>query len=160
LRGGGLPAFCNAPCVKNFRIDSGKRIRPRRVAPGVWAFSAFCERGQVVVTVGVIIPAAGRGKRMGAPVNKPFLPLGGQPVLLHTLRVFDTHPQVDEIVVVSAARETERVKELLRNQGLSKVTQVIPGGAERQESVFRGLKVLPRNGCSSTTRFAPLSPTS
>jgi 2-C-methyl-D-erythritol 4-phosphate cytidylyltransferase len=142
LRGGGLPAFCNAPCVKNFRIDSGKRIRPRRVAPGVWAFSAFCERGQVIVTVGVIIPAAGRGKRMGAPVNKPFLPLGGQPVLLHTLRVFDTHPQVDEIVVVSAARETERVKELLRNQGLSKVTQVIPGGAERQESVFRGLKVL------------------
>ena len=94
------------------------------------------------MTVGVIIPAAGRGKRMGAPVNKPFLPLGGQPVLLHTLRVFDTHPQVDEIVVVSAARETERVKELLRNQGLSKVTQVIPGGAERQESVFRGLKVL------------------
>lgn len=94
------------------------------------------------MTVGVIIPAAGRGKRMGASVNKPFLTLGGEPVLLHTLRVFDTHPQVDEIVVVAAEQEAERVRELLRNRGLTKVTQVIPGGAERQESVFRGLKVL------------------
>jgi 2-C-methyl-D-erythritol 4-phosphate cytidylyltransferase len=79
---------------------------------------------------------------MGAPVNKPFLPLGGKPVLLHTLRVFDTHPQVDEVVVVAATQETERVKDLLRNQGLSKVTQVVPGGAERQESVARGLEAL------------------
>jgi 2-C-methyl-D-erythritol 4-phosphate cytidylyltransferase len=49
---------------------------------------------------------------------------------------------VDEIVVVAAAQETEQVRDLLRHQGLSKVTQVVPGGAERQESVFRGLEVL------------------
>lgn len=75
-------------------------------------------------------------------MNKPFLPLGGQPVLLHTLRVFDTHPQVEEIVVVAAAQETEQVRDLLRNHNLSKVTRVVPGGAERQESVSRGLEVL------------------
>jgi len=39
--------------------------------------------------VGVIIAAAGKGERMGQSIPKQFLPLGGMPILLHTLRAFD-----------------------------------------------------------------------
>ncbi|SEN59837.1 2-C-methyl-D-erythritol 4-phosphate cytidylyltransferase [Lihuaxuella thermophila] len=94
------------------------------------------------MSVGVIIPAAGQGKRMGTKESKQFLFLDDQPVLLHTLRVFETHPEVGEIVVVTRENEIGRVTGLVEKAGLKKVTKVTVGGRERQESVYQGLKWL------------------
>ncbi len=47
-----------------------------------------------------IIPAGGAGRRMGGSVPKQYLPLAGVPVLVHTLRAFQSAPVIDEIYLV------------------------------------------------------------
>src|SRR5438132_1365624 len=53
-----------------------------------------------------VIPAGGTGTRMGSETPKQFLPLGGGPLLLHSLWAFDQAPRVDaDILVVPAKQE-------------------------------------------------------
>lgn len=92
------------------------------------------------MSVGVVIPAAGQGKRMGSKVSKQFLLLDGHPILIHTLQLFETHPQVDEIVLVMKKEELVGTKEMLRSYGFTKIKAVVEGGRERQESVYMGLQ--------------------
>lgn len=92
--------------------------------------------------VGVVIPAAGQGKRMGADRNKQFLELCGIPVLAHTLRIFQQSDRVAEIVVVGIAEEQPALEALVRESEITKVTAIVEGGALRQDSVFAGLKAL------------------
>lgn len=90
-----------------------------------------------------VVVAAGRGQRMGAAVNKVFLPLAGRPMLVHTLAVFEEVPEVDGVIVVAAPHEVEACRRLVHEYRLSKVTQIVPGGRERQDSVARGVEALP-----------------
>lgn len=94
------------------------------------------------MSVGVVIPAAGMGKRMGTKQSKQFLLFDRLPILIHTLRVFNAHPQIDEIVVVTREEEIEQCYKWIKQDRLLKVKHVIVGGRERQESVFFGLKEL------------------
>ncbi|KAA0544126.1 2-C-methyl-D-erythritol 4-phosphate cytidylyltransferase [Bacillus sp. BGMRC 2118] len=87
----------------------------------------------------VIIPAAGSGKRMKAGKNKQFIMLGDQPVIIHTLRVFEQDPQCSEIIVVINDMERDHFSELIRSYNLQKVRKLVSGGAERQDSVYNGL---------------------
>lgn len=95
-----------------------------------------------LVSLGVVIPAAGQGKRMGAILNKQFLLLAGRPILAHTLALFEASPQVKEIVVVGSDVDLPRIRELVQEYGLKKVSQVTLGGKERQESVYAGVRAL------------------
>jgi 2-C-methyl-D-erythritol 4-phosphate cytidylyltransferase len=99
------------------------------------------ERGYLV-SVGVVIPAAGIGKRMGTQESKQFLSFQGSPIFLHTLRQFETHLEIDEVVITVREEEIARTRELITQDGLTKVTHVVIGGASRQESVFKGLQML------------------
>jgi 2-C-methyl-D-erythritol 4-phosphate cytidylyltransferase len=90
-----------------------------------------------------LIPSAGRGKRMGAEKPKAFLCLGSLPILVRTLRIFEICPLVSEIVpVVPPGEGVQEAEEMIRRSGLKKVLQVLPGGEERQESVWRGLTAI------------------
>ncbi|AFL98865.1 MULTISPECIES: 2-C-methyl-D-erythritol 4-phosphate cytidylyltransferase [Desulfitobacterium] len=95
-----------------------------------------------MVKLGVIIPAAGQGKRMGASINKQFLSLQGRPILTHTLSLFERSEAVAEIVIVSSKKDRERIGELVCTEGFQKVSAIVLGGEERQESVFAGVKAL------------------
>ncbi|MCF6095183.1 2-C-methyl-D-erythritol 4-phosphate cytidylyltransferase [Microaerobacter geothermalis] len=79
---------------------------------------------------------------MNAGVNKQFIRLNGVPVLIHTLRVFSSHPDIDFIVVVSPSDEIGLVKQMIDEYKISKVTMIVPGGVERQESVLNGLMAM------------------
>lgn len=92
--------------------------------------------------VGVVIPAAGQGKRMGASINKQFIQLLGRPILAHTLSLFEESNDVSEIVVVGAQEDLEEIRALVHDHGFRKVASVTLGGKERQESVFAGVKAL------------------
>ena len=93
------------------------------------------------MSVFVLIPAAGMGRRMGADINKQYLPLGGRPVLAHTIALFDNHPLVDRIYVITPADEFELCRsEVLEPGAFRKVQALVPGGAERQDSVRNGLQ--------------------
>ena len=88
--------------------------------------------------VTAIIVAAGKGKRFGADVPKQFLHLGPVTILEATAKKFSEDDFVDEITVVTSPDYTDYVKDLL--SGFDKVTKIIPGGSERQDSVYEGIK--------------------
>lgn len=75
---------------------------------------------------------------MGGGTAKQFLPLRGEPVLVHTVRLFSQSPLVDEIVI--AAGDLEQTQELVGH--LPKVTRIVAGGAERQDSVWAALQAV------------------
>ena len=96
------------------------------------------------MSVAAIIPAAGSGVRMQSDTPKPFLMLGGRPILAHTLQAMEDCPEVDSVVVVIGADYVERCRrEVVRKYNFKKVAQVVTGGRERQDSVYHGLKALP-----------------
>ncbi|KIL34512.1 2-C-methyl-D-erythritol 4-phosphate cytidylyltransferase [Cohnella kolymensis] len=99
-----------------------------------------------MMTWGAVVVAAGRGTRMRAGENKPYLLLGGRPVLAHTLDAFERCPAVASIVVIAAPGEEARAAELVRAEGFHKVTSIETGGRERQQSVFAGLSALDTDG--------------
>ena len=67
--------------------------------------------------VSVILLAAGLGQRMGAAVNKIWLPLAGKPLLQYSLEFFARSPQVSQIIAVAHAGELEPVLCLARRIG-------------------------------------------
>jgi 2-C-methyl-D-erythritol 4-phosphate cytidylyltransferase len=89
--------------------------------------------------VGVVIPAAGAGLRMGGTLPKQFLRLGTRPIIAHTLAAFDRHPEVTRIVVVTSTLHLRRVALLMMRMRLRTAWSVVVGGANRQESVWNGL---------------------
>lgn len=92
--------------------------------------------------VGVVIAAAGQGKRMGGSVKKQFIELEGKPVLLHTLDLFVSRADITDIVVVTSAEDVAQTRKIL---ALYPAVRVVAGGAERQDSVYEGLRAL--HGC-------------
>ena len=84
-----------------------------------------------------VVPAAGSSTRMGQ--DKLLLPLGEQPVLLHTLRALELCPHITEIVVVTREELIVPIGQLCRDAALGKVRKVIVGGATRSHSVLAGL---------------------
>ena len=93
--------------------------------------------------VGVIVPAAGQGARMGALMPKQYLELAGLPVLGHTLRVLTSSPAVNELVLVCPPGEEDYCRNMiLAPLGIPKISAIVPGGKERQESVYNGLLAL------------------
>jgi 2-C-methyl-D-erythritol 4-phosphate cytidylyltransferase len=89
-----------------------------------------------------IIPAAGHGRRMASATAKQFLELAGEPILVHTLRRFESCPAIDAVVVAVPEGAASGFLQLAARIGLRKLVRVVPGGAERQESVARALAVV------------------
>jgi 2-C-methyl-D-erythritol 4-phosphate cytidylyltransferase len=92
--------------------------------------------------VAILVPAAGQGKRLGGN-RKQFRRLGGQPLLVQTLRVFERHPEVNYILVAAPDETVAILEAELHNVGLSKLVAVVPGGETRQESVAAALGHIP-----------------
>ena len=105
--------------------------------------------------VTAILLAAGRGTRMGSGIRKQFMELAGRPVLSWSLNVLALSPIVTEIVLVipagggankSAEEEQEHIRRLfidpLPETAAAKVRALVPGGAERYNSVYNGLEAI------------------
>lgn len=93
------------------------------------------------MSVIVLIPAAGMGRRMQASLNKQYLLLDDRPILAHTLALFEDHPRIDHIYVVSPGEEIPFCRrEVVQRYAFRKVREVIAGGVERQDSVYNGLR--------------------
>lgn len=92
--------------------------------------------------VSAIIVAAGQGTRMGAGVDKLFLKLNGCPIVAHTWRQFEHAEGVDEIVLVVREVMKSAFRALSKEYRFRKPFHLIPGGKERQDSVWNGLQAL------------------
>lgn len=83
-----------------------------------------------------VVPAAGRGLRMGGSVPKQFLAIGGLPLLVHSLRVLQAAPSIDAIVLAVPQSDIDYCQaDIVKAYDFNKVTKVVGGGEERQDSV-------------------------
>jgi len=92
--------------------------------------------------VAAILPSAGSGRRMGENIPKQFLKIQGKPIFVYTLEKFDLCQLINEVVLVVRTEDVDGVKKTVEEWGIRKVSNVIAGGRERQDSVLSGLKIL------------------
>ncbi|MFF5448219.1 2-C-methyl-D-erythritol 4-phosphate cytidylyltransferase [Streptomyces sp. NPDC012888] len=94
-----------------------------------------------------VIPAAGRGVRLGPGAPKALRALGGIPMLIHAVRAMARSRAVSLVVVVAPPDGAAEVRNLLDEVSLPERTDllVVPGGETRQESVRAGLDALPED---------------
>lgn len=91
--------------------------------------------------VTAILLAAGTGSRMGqGPLPKQFFPVGGIPILAHTLRRFEQVEMIDAIILVARRQDHSRCQEIIAQYGITKISDLVEGGKERQDSVWHGLQ--------------------
>jgi 2-C-methyl-D-erythritol 4-phosphate cytidylyltransferase len=90
-----------------------------------------------------IVPAAGRGERLGPGIPKALRNLGGQPMLAHAVRALSVARSVDLVVVAAPENELAAVRAALSPAVADTELLVVAGGRTRQESVALALTVLP-----------------
>ncbi len=90
-----------------------------------------------------ILVAGGKGVRMGGPVSKQYLPIGGKPVLMHTLEAFARVDPDIYLILVLPADDFLFWEELCQHYGFDLPHHTIAGGSSRFQSVKNGLTALP-----------------
>lgn len=91
--------------------------------------------------IAAVIPAGGTGTRMNATVPKQFLVLAGKPILVRTVERVLELEEVTRVVVALPAPHLPAAEALFRRHKSRLPVQCIAGGATRQDSVHRGVRV-------------------
>lgn len=89
-----------------------------------------------------IIPAGGSGLRTGTSTPKQFLKFNGKELIAYTIEVFQSSPLIDEIIVAVNHSYIDFINKLKLKYKLKKISMVVEGGNERQDSVYNALSVL------------------
>ena len=97
--------------------------------------------------VTAIVPSAGLGRRFGPNMNKPFQNLGGKPLIVWSLEALEYVEEIEAIIPVLREGDRERGEEVFEKCKLSKIKKIAPGGKERQDSVYNGLKLVKDKNC-------------
>ncbi len=98
--------------------------------------------------VSAIIVAAGNSKRMKRAfrTRKPYILLGGKPILAHTLAIFESLKSINEIILVANKKDiTTTSRSVVKKYKFKKIKKIIAGGKTRADSVSKGLKVVDKN---------------
>lgn len=95
-------------------------------------------------TVCALVLAGGQGVRAGAAVPKQFVPVGGRPVIAHTMAVFQSAPQVAHIHVVCAPQWQDFVRRAAAEAGVDKLRTLSEAGETGIHSLLNGLEELSR----------------
>jgi len=91
----------------------------------------------------VVIPAGGAGARMKSRQPKQYLRVTGAPLLVHTLRALLRSGVVDGVVLAVPGDRIVATRRMLQRYRVPRILGVVGGGANRQESVWRGLQAAP-----------------
>lgn len=100
-----------------------------------------------------IIVAGGKGKRMHTRINKLFLLLNKEPIVWHTLSTFQNCKSINKIILVARPEDKGKFESIIKKNntrtksgtksvGFKKVIKIADGGAERQDSVYNGIKAI------------------
>ena len=100
-------------------------------------------QGDPAELVAAIVPAAGRGERLGPGAPKALRLLGGVPLLVHAVRNLAAARLVDLVVVAAPPDQVTAVRALLADHHTGATLHVVPGGPTRPESVRAALAALP-----------------
>lgn len=91
---------------------------------------------------GMIVLAGGIGKRIGQPIPKQFLLVGGKPMLVHVLEKARALPVIERVVITCPRDHLDETRALIANHGFDATFECIEGGATRQASVYNGIVAL------------------
>jgi 2-C-methyl-D-erythritol 4-phosphate cytidylyltransferase len=94
------------------------------------------------VKVFAIIPAGGKGKRGGTETPKQYLRFHGKELIVCTLEVFQKNNFVNEIIIAAEPAYFSLLKEIKEKFRLTKISKIVEGGVERQDSVYNALKAI------------------
>ena len=94
------------------------------------------------MTTGMIVLAGGIGRRIGRPVPKQFLLLGGKPLLIHVLEKARAIPEIEQVVITCPEAHLDATRELIENHRMGAKFRCVVGGGSRQESTYLGLLAL------------------
>ncbi|KKP37850.1 MAG: 2-C-methyl-D-erythritol 2,4-cyclodiphosphate synthase, 2-C-methyl-D-erythritol 4-phosphate cytidylyltransferase [Candidatus Peregrinibacteria bacterium GW2011_GWA2_33_10] len=97
-----------------------------------------------------IIVAAGQSTRFKLNINKCFFKLNEKELISHILAKFENSELIDHIVVVIRNEDKNHLKSIIKENSFKKITKIVLGGQERQDSVWNGLKSLKNSGIKST----------
>lgn len=92
-----------------------------------------------------IIFAGGVGARMGSGLPKQFIEVNGKPIIIHTLDIFEEHPDIDEIYVACKEEYIRKLQKLVQRHMISKVVKIVPGGVTGQDSIYNALQAAREN---------------
>lgn len=98
-----------------------------------------------------LIFAGGVGARMKANVPKQFLEIDDVPILVRTIKIFQSNNQIDKIYVVMLDKYIDYTKYLIEKYNLDKVVDVVTGGDTGQDSIYRGLCRISKDCPNDTT---------
>jgi len=90
-----------------------------------------------------IVPAGGLGTRMGSRRPKQYLRLGRAPILVATLKTLVRAREIAGVVVAVPESHVGETRRLLARLRVPRILEVVAGGADRQESVWRALQRIP-----------------
>lgn len=94
-----------------------------------------------------IIAASGVGKRMKLQggLSKQLLEIGGHPVIYHTLTAFERAKSIDAVFIATKPESIEVLESMKNRHGFSKIHAIIPGGQERQDSVYNCIDLIEKH---------------
>jgi 2-C-methyl-D-erythritol 4-phosphate cytidylyltransferase len=90
----------------------------------------------------VILPSGGRGVRFGGTLPKQYIKVNGKEILAYTIEIFEKCGLVNEIIIAADENYFQLINGIKEEYNFSKVTRVIKGGKERQDSVYNALSSL------------------
>src|SRR5208337_1482404 len=94
------------------------------------------------IKIAAIVPAAGLGRRFGAGENKSLYEFMGRPLVVWALQALQSVDEIGEIIPVVKEEDLKAAADLVEHYKITKVRQIVPGGRERQDSVYNGLRAL------------------
>lgn len=102
-----------------------------------------------------IVLAAGSGRRMKSVVAKQYMPLAGRPLIWHALHAIEESSVIDDCILVACQEDIINgyvKKEIVERFGLHKVKSIVPGGAERYDSVYNALRAIKETGAAAADK--------
>jgi ribitol-5-phosphate 2-dehydrogenase (NADP+) / D-ribitol-5-phosphate cytidylyltransferase len=95
-----------------------------------------------------VVLAGGIGSRVGLNIPKQLIKIAGRPIMEHTLDVLNSHPAIDEVLVMMAPGYLDNVREIVKRNDFAKVTQILEGADNRNDTTQRALAALDDEECN------------
>ena len=99
------------------------------------------EQNPRVRTTAVVL-AGGTGQRVGLAIPKQLLKIAGKTILEHTLALFESSPEVDDVLVMMAQGYVPEVEKIVAKAGFTKITKIMEGGVTRNDTTQRAIDAL------------------
>jgi 2-C-methyl-D-erythritol 4-phosphate cytidylyltransferase len=95
-----------------------------------------------------VLLAGGVGARIGLEIPKQLIKIAGRTILEHTLSALNSHPMVDEVIIMMAPGHLDAVRSIVSNGSYDKVVSILEGAGTRNGTTLRALDQLPDEECN------------